>query len=108
MVVKKRSSDIVLGVTLHRPCTARHGVVEELVVAELFEGGLLASATPLSVPEHWPLLARQPSARAAAPNLHFNQVGDLLRSIDSKPIGGPELENEVNVATYLKGRCGGG
>ena len=33
-------------------------------------------------------------------------MGDLLRSIDGKPIGGPDLENEVNVATYLKGRSG--
>ena len=81
VVVKKKSSDVILGVTLRRPLNGKPDALEELVIAELYEEGLLATSTPLA-------------------------IGDLLRSIDSKPIGGPDLENEVNVATYLKKKVG--
>ena len=80
VTVKKKSADVMLGVTLRRPLNAATGVIEELVIAELAADGLLAS-TPLS-------------------------VGDVLRTVDGKPVGGPELENEVNVATYLKRKTG--
>ena len=50
--VKKKSADMVLGVTLRRPLNSRQVTIEELVIAELFEGGLLASTTTLSVCTH--------------------------------------------------------